>query len=179
MNVISLIVGIVLLVAGRRLYWLFVAAVGFWGGSVLAHEYFGEAAREWAMLVAAIGGILGALLAMLFQKVAVALAGAAAGGLGGLYLLEAIGAGSVAWLGLILGAVLGGILVLKLFDWGLIVFSALAGARMIVDGIPMEPEAQPWVFLAAFVVGVAVQGTQLTRARTAKQEVTERADSRN
>jgi hypothetical protein len=178
MNPLLLILGLVVLVAGRRLYWLFVAAVGFWVGSVLAHEHFGEAVRQWAVLIAVLGGIIGAVLALLFQKLAVALAGAAAGGFGGLWLLEAIGAESVGWLGMIIGAVLGGILVLRLFDWGLIAFSALTGAGMIVDAIPMEPNVQPWVFLAAVIVGVAVQATQLARARASKREAIQRHESR-
>jgi hypothetical protein len=171
-NVILLLVGIVLLFAGRRMYWLFVGAVGFWLGLVLAQEFFrpeglpgATDGHEWGILIGVLGGIVGAILAVLFQKVAVGLAGAAAGAFGGWVLFEAIGAESAAWLGMIIGAVLGGIVVLRLFDWGLIVFSSLAGARLIVDGIQMDQNAQPWVFLAGFVVGVAVQGTQLARAR--------------
>jgi hypothetical protein len=163
MNFLYLVFGVVLLVAGRRLYWLFVAAVGFWAGSVLAHEHFAERAREWAMLVGVIGGILGALLAVLFQKLAVALAGAAAGGFFGWTLLERIGWESWGWIGLVIGAIVGGILVLKLFDWGLIIVSSLAGAGLLIDGIELEKSAEGLLLVAAFIVGVAVQGTHLAR----------------
>jgi MFS family permease len=175
MNIAYLICGVVLLVAGRRLYWLFVAAVGFGAGALLAQEFFpgsggADAQNSWmAFAIAILGGIAGAILAVLFQKLAVALAGAAAGGFFGWTLFEAMGAESFAWIGLIIGAVLGGILVLKLFDWGLIVVSSLAGAGFLIDGVQLEKSTEGWLLVAAFLFGLLVQGVQLARARRKKE----------
>ena len=182
MNLVSLAFGIVLLLAGRRLYWLFVAAVGFVLGSLLAQNFFeqGTAGNQDAWIifaVAILAGILGAILAVFFQKLAVALAGAAAGAFGGWALFELLGAESVAWIGLLIGAVLGAILILLLFDWGLIVFSSLAGSRLIIDGIEMDQGAETILFFLACAVGVIVQGMQLTRAR-AKKKVPEKPDEK-
>lgn len=184
MNVVYLVLGVVLLLAGRRLYWLFVGVVGFGVGMVVAQEFFrpegfagATDGREWGMLIAVLGGLVGALLAVLFQKVAVALAGAVAGGFGGWVLLEAFGAESVAWVGMAIGAVLGAILVLRLFDWGLIFFSSVAGAKMlVVDGMRMDPSEGVWIFLVAFAAGILVQGLQLVRARTRKKVLAERPE---
>ena len=184
MNAVYLILGVVLLLAGRRLYWLFVGVVGFGLGIVLAQEFFrpegfagATDGREWGLLIGVVGGLVGAVLAVLFQKLAVALAGAVAGGFGGWVLFEAFGAGSLAWLGMAIGAVLGAILVVRLFDWGLIFFSSVAGAKMlVVDGMRMDPSEGVWIFLVAFAMGVLVQGLQLVRARTREKEVTRRPE---
>ena len=180
MNLVYLAFGVVLLLAGRRLYWLFVAAVGFGLGSLLAQSFFeeGGAGRQDAWIVFAVAilaGIVGAILAVLFQKLAVALAGAAAGGFGGWVLFEVFGAESVAWIGLMIGAVLGAILVLKIFDWALIVFSSLAGARFVVDGITVEQGTEALLFFVAFALGMVVQGVQLAQTRKRK-EIAEKAD---
>ncbi len=178
MNVVYLVSGALLLLTGRRLYWLFVAVVGFAAGWLLAQEVLGaNNGREWAMLIGVIGGILGAVFAVFFQKVAVTLAGAVAGGFGGWILCEILAARSIGWLGVILGAVLGGILVLRLFDWGLIFFSSVAGARLVViDGMRMDPVDGAWLFLVAFAVGIAVQSLQLVRARKRPESIPKRAE---
>jgi hypothetical protein len=173
MNVVYLVFGLLLLLAGRRLYWLFVAAMGFGVGMVLAQGFLrpeglagATDGREWGMLIAVLGGIVGALLAVFFQKLAVALAGAAAGGFAGWVLFEALIGGSLAWIGMALGAVLGAILVLWLFDWGLIFFSSLGGAKLIViDGLRIDPSQGALLFLAAFAIGMVLQGLQLVRSR--------------
>ena len=170
MNVVNLVCGILLLVAGRKLYWLFVAAVGFAFGLGLGVAALGETGgQEWAWVVGIIGGIVGAVLALFFQKLTVVLSGAAAGGYCGWVAMELLGAGTVSWLGLIIGAVFGAILVLRIFDWGLIVFSSLAGALFLEQGIPTEGMTSVVVFAAAFILGIALQGTQLVRATEKKR----------
>lgn len=176
MNVAYLILGLILLVAGRRLYWLFVAAVGFGVGSLLAQQLIGtldgtDGRSAWiAFAVAILGGIIGAILAVLFQKLAVVLAGAAAGGSAGWVFFEALHFGNVAWVGMVIGALIGGILILKVFDWGLIFFSSLAGAKLLViDGMRMDLAQGALIFLVAFTFGVVVQGLQFAMARKAKQ----------
>jgi hypothetical protein len=169
MNVVQVVCGVLLLAAGRKLYWLFVAAVGFAFGLGLGVSALGETGgQEWAWVVGVIGGIIGAILALFFQKLTVALSGAAAGGYCGWVLMQFLGAETVSWVGLIIGALLGTILVLNLFDWGLIVFSSLAGALFIEQGIPMHGITSVIVFAAAVVVGIAWQGTHLARARARK-----------
>jgi hypothetical protein len=175
MNLVSVIFGLLLLLAGRRLYWLFVAGVGFWVGSVLAHDYLAEEFRRWAMLIAVLGGIVGAILAIFFQKVAVALAGAAGGGLGGWILFDAFGAGSAAWIGVVIGVILGAILVLQLFDWGLIVVSSVVGAGLLV-GDHVDRRFDGLIFLGAALAGIIVQGAQLTSAKRRKQLAERKAE---
>src|SRR3974377_1590177 len=75
---IGILVGAAILLLGRKLFWLFVGAMGFVLGAEIATQVTHEPVL---ILLVAIGlGILGALLAVLFQKVAVGLVGFFAGG---------------------------------------------------------------------------------------------------
>jgi hypothetical protein len=89
MSVLSLILGVVLLLYGRTLYWVFVAAAGFFVGVELGTQLLADQA-EWVRILAAVaGGILGAILGMLAQRVAFSFGGLFAGGYLGLALASA------------------------------------------------------------------------------------------
>src|SRR2546423_12340946 len=78
--IISVIVGLAILFFGRKLFWLFVAALGFAVGLQIA-AYFMKEPPQWMTLLVALGcGVIGALLAVLLQKIAIAIAGFVAGG---------------------------------------------------------------------------------------------------
>ncbi|HTG43400.1 MAG TPA: hypothetical protein VK633_02590, partial [Verrucomicrobiae bacterium] len=76
----SVIVGIVLLFFGRRLFWLFVAGAGFAAGLFFARDHF-HIQSDWLVLaIAVMADLIGALLAVLAQKLAIGLGGGLAGG---------------------------------------------------------------------------------------------------
>src|SRR5215813_10822312 len=78
--IVSIVVGALILFFGRRLFWLFVAAVGFWMGVELT-PYLLQHPPPWlAVVVALFLGVLGAVLAFILQKVAIAIAGFLVGG---------------------------------------------------------------------------------------------------
>ena len=78
--IISVIIGAAILLFGRKLFWLFVAALGFAVGLEIA-AYFMREPPQWMTLLVALGaGVLGALLAIMLQKFAIAIAGFVAGG---------------------------------------------------------------------------------------------------
>src|SRR6266446_1724973 len=72
---IGLLVGLVLLVYGRRLYWLFVAGIGFLTGLALAPRLLVGQPEWMILLVALILALIGALLAVVAQKFVVGLVG--------------------------------------------------------------------------------------------------------
>src|SRR5215470_17532196 len=85
-----LLVGLVLLLFGRRLYWLFVAGIGFLTGLELAPRLFPDR-PEWVILAAALGlALVGTVLAIVAQKVIIGLVGFLAGGGTGVLLLRAL-----------------------------------------------------------------------------------------
>src|SRR5437763_7374395 len=78
--IIGVIVGAAILLFGRKLFWLFVAALGFAVGIEIA-AYFIHEPPPWVTLVIALGlGFLGAIFAIMLQKFAIAVAGFVAGG---------------------------------------------------------------------------------------------------
>src|SRR6185436_7830479 len=78
--VISVLLGAALLLFGRKLFWLFVAALGFAIGLQLA-PHLSQNPPLWLSLFLSLGlGLAGILLALLLQKLAMALGGFLAGG---------------------------------------------------------------------------------------------------
>jgi hypothetical protein len=78
-DLLVLLAGIALLLAGRRLFWLFVGVVGFFAGLRFALQVLGPRADlRWIVALAA--GLLGIVLAIALQRLAVALAGFFVGG---------------------------------------------------------------------------------------------------
>src|SRR4029453_10482115 len=78
--IVGVLIGIVILFFGRKLFWLCVAAVGFAVGVQIAPLLVNEPSSLLALVVALIFGLLGALLALFLQKVAIAVLGFVAGG---------------------------------------------------------------------------------------------------
>jgi hypothetical protein len=162
---VQVILGLLLLFFGRRLFWLFVGVFGFLAGVQIAARV-AQNQPELILLLIAIGlGIVCAVLAIVLQRVAVAVAGWFAGGYLAMRLAMALGwqDNSMLWIAFIAGAVLAAILVSLLFDWALIVLSALTGAIIVSEALPW---GQPVQIIAAgvlFALGALVQSRLLER----------------
>src|ERR1700742_2365529 len=78
--IVGALIGVVILFFGRKLFWLCVAAVGFAVGLQIAPLLVNEASSLLALIIALVLGLLGALLALFIQKVAIAILGFLAGG---------------------------------------------------------------------------------------------------
>ena len=165
----ALLIGVALIFLGRRLFWLFVGGVGFIAGMVFAGEYF-KGEEDWIVLAVALSiGLVGALLSIFLQKIAVRLAGLLAGAYVLFMLAVELGYQSDAWIAGIVGGVLGFFLVSVLFDWSLVVLSALTGSMLISQAIPYEPLVKVAVFVLLFSTGLAVQARHLTKWRSARR----------
>lgn len=155
-----------LLMLGRRLYWLFVAVVGFVVTLGLVTEYI-DPEPNWVTLALSVGiGLFGALLAVFLQKLAVALAGFGAAAylayeVAGRMLLD-VNAATVAAL---VAGVLGALFASLLFDWALILLSSLAGAVLLVDSFVLDDTLALVVTAVVAVAGVAIQANMLHRDR--------------
>lgn len=164
---VNLIVGALLLILGRNLFWLFVGVAGFLLGMEFAGRVF-TGPDLTKLIVAILIGVVAAILAILFYKVAVAVGGFVVGGYLGVYLMRSIGVSapqSLDWLPYVVGGVIGAALVLLVFDWALIVLSSLAGASLIVQSVQIR-QLDPWlVFIILAAAGILIQGGILMRAR--------------
>jgi hypothetical protein len=162
-----IVVGVIALTLGRKLFWLFVGAVGFVLGMALATRYL-QGQPDWLILVIALGvGLLGALLAVFVQKVAIALAGFIGGGYILINLLNMLGweAGRLGWVAFIVGGIIGVVLITVLFDWALIIISSLTGSGLIVDAIQLGSRIEVVVFVVLLLLGIAIQGGWMRRRR--------------
>jgi hypothetical protein len=163
--IVGALIGIVVLFFGRKLFWLCVAAVGFLAGVELAPHLVNEPSPLLLLAVALVLGLLGALLAFLLQKVAIAVVGFLAGG----KLAGAIAAAffvhytQYSTIVFVVGGILGSILILVVFDWALIVVSSLIGAHLIKNAIVLPPSGSTIVFLGLSIIGILVQAASLRK----------------
>jgi hypothetical protein len=159
MSIVNIVGGTVLLAFGRKVFWLFVAAMGFFAGLELANRYMQIKPAWMAFVIALAVGLLGALLAYFFQKLAIAVAGFLAGAL-----ITARFASQLAaqvkipeWLIILIGGIIGILLVAIIFEWALILLSSLAGAILVVDGFKLAGLIAIIVGVLLFVVGLVFQ----------------------
>jgi hypothetical protein len=165
--IISLAIGIILLLLGRKLFWLFVGAAGFLAGLDLA-ERFVTGPDITKLLIALIIGIVGAFLAILFYRVAVAIGGFLIGGYLAVHLVNYFGISvqpSMIWVPYLIGGVIGAILILMLFDWALIILSSFAGASLIVHSVSLRQFNITIEFIVLVIIGILVQAGILLRSR--------------
>ncbi len=166
---IEALLGAVLLVAGRRVFWLFVAGVGFVIGLSLAPRLLPHQPEGIILGAALILGLLAAVIAQFVQKAAIGVVGFLSGGWLMLGLLAALmGPGSsLQWPAFIVGGIIGAVLLSALFEWGLVLLSALIGANLVTDALPRLVPAldAPMlvIFLLLFGAGVLIQARTLPR----------------
>jgi hypothetical protein len=148
MAVFYALLGIGLLFAGRRLYWLFVGVAGFVVGIGLSGVIFSNSSEIVRVIIALVLGMFGVAFALVLQRLAVSVAGFVAGGyvLGSLF--QSLGFDLAFWLTFLIGGVIGAILLAMLFDPALIVLSALLGANLLVSLASLDR----WLTLVLFVV---------------------------
>lgn len=132
-SILLVLVGIVLLTFGRKLFWLFVAAIGFIVGSevsavLLVHQ------PQWILLSALILGLIGAFVAIFVQKMAIRVAGFLAGGYFAMTLCHNLGVAGPErdWIAFLVGGVIGALLMIFIFNAALIAFSSACGAYLIL-----------------------------------------------
>ena len=167
--ILSVLIGAIILFFGRRLFWLCVAAVGFAAGVEFAPHLMHEPTPVLQLSIAIVFGFIGALLALFLQKIAIAVAGFLAGGKLAMTLVAAFIAEGARYPGItfIVGGIIGAILLLSLFDWALIVMSAVVGAYLIGHIVTLPPTGATILFVGLAALGIVVQAASLRRTRVA------------
>jgi len=161
LSVINIILGAGLLVSGRKLFRLFVAAGGFFAGVQFASNF--QDAPEWSTLAAGLAvGIAFAVLAGFLKSFAIGLAGFFLGGA----IFNAL-AGSLGmdgnWIIYLIGGVIGIILVSVVFDWALIGLSAFAGAALLVQAFALNEAANVPAFIVLLAAGISIQASAMRK----------------
>jgi hypothetical protein len=155
--VIDFAAGALLLLLGRKLFWLFVAVAGFYFGIELAKTLAADQ-PAWLVWTIAIGaGLIGAVLAMFLQRLGFALAGFYAGGYLALVAVQRFAPGSFEVAAFLIGGLIVAILAATLMDTAIVVVSSLLGAALIVSTLGLPPLWSALAYAALAAAGVVVQ----------------------
>jgi len=161
--ILSVAAGLLLLFAGRRFFWLAAALVAFLFTFNLFENLFGGG---WmGLIVAVIAGAILAWLATKFIKIVGYIVGALAGAVGLPIFLNMLGL-DWSWLLLaLIGAVVGFLLMMFLFDWGLVLLTSWAGANavtgMVAGRWALSATIATILFLVLIAAGIVVQSRQM------------------
>lgn len=161
--ILSVAAGLALLFAGRRFFWLAAALMAFIFTFSLVQNLFGEG---WVgLILAVLVGAVFAWLATKFIKVAGYIVGTLAGAAGLPLFLNLLG---IDWSYLVMalaGAVVGFLLMWFLFDWGLILLTAWAGANAVAGMVnskwALSSALATLLVVVLLVLGVIVQSRGL------------------
>lgn len=166
--VAQVLIGTLVLLTGYRLYWVLVGVAGFLVGSSLAEQMWPGLTPAALFATACLIGLVGVLIALVAQKLAIATAGFAIGTYTLATAFMAFGFDSTAWgwLALGLGGVGGGLLAFLVFDLSLIVLSALGGAFMIADVLPWDHRIKLLALAILGTLGLAIQTKQYRKSKT-------------
>jgi hypothetical protein len=159
LGILEIALGAGLLLAGRKIFWLLVGAIGFIIGVQIAIRFF-HGQEGISIIVGLALGIVLALTAIFLETIAIGIAGFLGGGYVLLSLAGMLGLdkGAFTWIIFLLGGIVGSVLVAFLFNWAVITISSLAGASMIIGAFAVRPAAAGLIFFILVVIGVAVQG---------------------
>ena len=163
-NIFLAVLGVLLLVLGWKVFWLFVGVVGFAAGLQAAQLFLGPQ-PFWVLWAAGlICGVIGAVLALLFQKLAIVIGGFVAGSTIALHLTLMMGFDAGALVALI-GGVAGAVALYLLFDWALIILSSVAGATLIIEALGRQGSYAPVLSVVLIAAGVIFQARLLIVSR--------------
>lgn len=168
MSLVNILGGTLLLAFGRKIFWFFVAATGFFAGFELASRYL-NIKSNWVTIVIALAfGLLGALLAYFFQRFAIGLAGFFAGAYIASRLVSQLATQVKGWewLVILIGGIIGIVLMYIIFEWALIILSSLSGALLVVDGFKLTGLTATIIGVLLFAAGLVFQAGLSLRDRS-------------
>ena len=167
MEIFNIILGIILLLFGRKLFWLFVAVAGFIVGIEFAAMFLADKPQWVLLLVGFATGSLGAIVAIFAQRFAFALAGFYAGTFLTLLLVQPfISSEVIILIFLLVGGLIGAGLSFWILDPALIILSCLIGAGAIVKALNTGQMPSAVIFVLLVSAGIFIQTKLFTRLDT-------------
>jgi hypothetical protein len=135
-SIIALIIGLVTLFFGRKLFWIFAALIGLAIGLLIGSKFLQDYLPVVRFVVAILLGAGFAVLAIYAEKVMIFMAGFFGVGLLVYFLVSLFHlAPSVHWLFFLGGGVLGAVLISKYLQWAIVVISSILGAVLAGAGL--------------------------------------------
>lgn len=168
----DIILGLCLLFAGRKLFWLSVGVLGFIVGMQYAPILLPEADGFLIFGIAIAFGILGAVLALSFEWIAILFIGF----LGGAYFLANVSAFFSADAQLIntiaiIGGIVGIFVMAIAFDTALIVISSLVGGLLITNQSGLTDLLWILSFLFCLTLGIFMQSFALEQPQSKRNQM--------
>ncbi len=156
---VYIVLGILMLVGGRRFFWVFVGAMGFVAGFTCGKEIFGLEYVQTLLIAASILCVIGIVIALFLQGLAIGIAGFLAGSYVTFSLLPVFGEFSLelTWLIVLIGGVAGLVLSILIIDWMRIFLSSVTGAAIIVHHISPDSWVKPAIWMVLSVAGIIIQ----------------------
>lgn len=159
-GIIALVAGALLLLFGKRLFWLAAALVAFLFGWQLFGNLLGPG---FSLIIALVLGIVFAWLAIKFVRIVAYIIGFLAGAVALPFLVGIFGVDMSWFILAFIGGAIGLILVAVAFDWGLILITAWAGASAISfalqNWVSIGSTFNTVIFLVLMVLGVFWQAS--------------------
>ena len=167
-SVFRLTLGCIFLLVGRNLFWLFIGLVGFVFGFDLAGIWLADKAGWLIVLIGLFTGLVGAILAVVFERIAFALAGFYAAVYLAVTLPGTLGLPDMHAILIVLGGFMGALLAALVMDWVIIILSALAGATIIVSTLGLGQVPGTIVFAVLALAGAFMQRTLLAKTKSTR-----------
>ncbi len=158
-TLVSLIAGLLLLLAGKKTIWLFLGLAGVAVAIAFVPRVFPDLGQRTLLLVSIAAGVLGGVLAFVLSRVLVWVGGFVAGGYLGVIAWQTVVPGAAfPWVAAVIGGILGMLVAKLLFDSALVLASSAIGAALLVhiSGLEGTTGLVALVFLTA--AGIIVQG---------------------
>ena len=177
---LTIAVGAILLLAGRKLYPLFLAVVGFGFGWWLISQLgirpgtrFPYEIDQVGLLAGIITGVIGAGLAFFVHKIILGIVGFLIGALLALWAIQVWGLffGGVEWLVVLLVGIFSALSLRAVFSGALVVLSALVGASLVARGLAVPPEYAFPATLGLTLLGVLLQSRSGTSSRKERKKL--------
>jgi len=170
LTALLLVIGVILLLLGRRAYLISIGILGFLGGLYIFTTFIGTA-HDWrSILFALLTGTIGSLLAYALHRAAWVFGGFCGGGVLLYYLRDSSGLMSAMSPVpvFILGGIAGAILFLLALDRALIIISCLTGAALITYQSGLQKAPALLLFAGLFTCGFFVQSRSMRTDRPGK-----------
>ncbi len=168
-QIAQIIMGLIQLLLGRKLFWLMVGLSGFLGGLIIVTTNFEWPA--WQKLLVGLGvGLVFSLLTVWLQKPMAAAVAFLAFGITALIIVRLLGIGNthpLYWIFFVIGGFIGAGLVFATYEWALIIGTSLLGAASVSNGITSLLDVKQSVllgsilFLFLLVAGINTQAKSL------------------
>jgi len=160
---ISIVIGICLILLGRKLYWFFIGLAGFFFAYQYVPDLLPALPEKTALIISLAAGGLSAALGVFLNKLFIF----AGGFIAGAYLfinaaqLANLELEGIVLLGLAVGGLLGSLLLSMVMEWGLVVLTAAIGALLVLQALPVNRQVMIGLFVLMLILGLVAQASMM------------------